>query len=163
MLNELKKVAVGVGELKVSGNTFEELKTYALGSCVAVIIYDTRECIAGMIHIALPYSSTDLERALRQPAYFADTGLSLLLDEMGRRGATKARSWIKIAGGANVLNIDFDFDIGKRNLLAVKKILWNRNLGPIARDTGGNMSRTVSVRVDNGEVMVSSNGGKWLL
>ncbi len=163
MLNELKKVTVGVGEYKVSGNTFDVLKTYALGSCVAVVIYDIKECIAGMIHIALPYSSIDLERALRQPAYFADTGLSLMLDEMGRRGATKGNSRIKIVGGSNVLNTDFNFDIGKRNLLAVKRILWNRNLGPIAKDTGGNISRTVSVRVDNGEVTVSSSGKKWLL
>ncbi len=163
MTYELKQVTVNIGKMKISSNTNDLLKTFALGSCVAVIIYDVKKLIAGMIHIALPDSTWDSERALTEPAHFADTGLNLLIAQMGRRGATRRSSWIKVAGGANVLNTSFEFDIGKRNLLAIKKILWKNNLGPVADDTGGKISRTVSVRVDTGEVMVSSAGKKWLL
>ena len=55
------------------------------------------------------------------------------------------------------------FDIGKRNVLAIKKYLWKQQLGIIAEDVGGNISRSVSVCVATGEVVVSSNGREWNL
>ncbi len=159
----MKQVAVGVGELKISSNPGEIIKTFALGSCVAIIVYDMVNNIAGMIHLALPDSSINGDKALILPGYFADTGIPLLLSEMGEKGATRRNSWIKVAGGASSLNEKFSFDIGRRNLLAVKKILWKNNLGIKAKETGGSISRTVSVRVDNGEVMLSSSGKEWFL
>lgn len=53
------------------------------------------------------------------------------------------------------------FDIGKRNLLAAKRILWKSSLGAIAEDTGGEISRTVSVRVGDGETTISSGSKTW--
>ena len=57
---------VGIGEWIVSNDPADTLKTYALGSCVAVLIYDASQMIAGMIHIALPDSKVDAERAHKQ-------------------------------------------------------------------------------------------------
>jgi len=54
------------------------------------------------------------------------------------------------------------FNIGKRNVLALKKHLWAYGLGPLAEDVGGNHSRTVSVFVDTGKVVVNCPGrGQW--
>jgi chemotaxis protein CheD len=54
--------------------------------------------------------------------------------------------------------------IGKRNILAVKKILWGYGLAPLAEDVGGSISRTVSVSVKTGEVTLSSPArGQWNL
>ena len=55
------------------------------------------------------------------------------------------------------------FDIGKRNVLAIKKYMWKHQLGIIGEDIGGNISRTVSVAVASGEVEISSKGKKWNL
>ena len=55
------------------------------------------------------------------------------------------------------------FDIGKRNVLAIKKYLWRKQLGIIAEDVGGDISRTLSVSVGGGTVRVSSNGTHWEL
>ena len=63
-------INVGIGEWAVSNDVADTLKTYALGSCVAVMIYDSRLLIAGMIHIALPDSAVDAERARILPGYF---------------------------------------------------------------------------------------------
>ena len=55
------------------------------------------------------------------------------------------------------------FDIGKRNVLAIKKALWKRQLGTIAEDTGGEISRTVSIQVSTGELVLSNSQGQWTL
>lgn len=152
---------VGIGEWVVASDPEDQIKTYALGSCLAVIITDIKLGITGMIHIALPESSIDPEKAKERPGYFADSGIPLMIEEMKKRGAIRANVRIKLAGGASVMDSKGIFDIGKRNLLAAKKILWKSSLGAIAEDTGGEISRTVSVKVLNGETLISSGNKQW--
>lgn len=154
---------IGIGEWLVSSDASEVLKTYALGSCVAVMIYDSHLAIAGMIHIALPDSGVDPERAKLLPGYFADTGLPVMIEEMKRRGAIRSHVWVKLVGGASVMDPGGFFDIGKRNILAAKRILWGSSLGPVAEDTGGNVSRTVSIAVSDGQTMISSGQKQWAI
>lgn len=92
-------INVGIGEWAVSSELSDTLKTYALGSCVAVLIYDASRTIAGMIHIALPDSKVDAEKARALPGYFADTGLPVMIEEMKKRGAVRGHVWVKLAGG----------------------------------------------------------------
>jgi chemotaxis protein CheD len=157
----VKLLEVGIGEFEASSDTDSVIKTYALGSCVAVIIYDSLNKVGGMIHIALPDSEINLEKSGRQPAYFADTGLPLLLNKMNQLGAKRTSSWIKMAGGASVIKSCESFDIGKRNVLAVRKILWNKKLGIKKDDVGGNHSRTVSLNLSDGTVTLSNSGKSW--
>src|SRR5690242_365262 len=74
-----QRVVVGVGDMGVSNNASFTLSTYALGSCVGVAAYDPLMKVGGLLHIMLPDSSISLEKAQKQPAMFADTGLPLLL------------------------------------------------------------------------------------
>lgn len=154
---------IGIGEWAVSDSKDDILKTYALGSCVAVIIYDAKTGVAGLIHVALPEASVDPEKARLQPGYFADTGLPLMIEEMKKLGASRAGVWVKLAGGASVMDPGNFFDIGKRNILAVKRVLWKSSLGPVAEDTGGSISRTVSFAVADGGVAISSGQKSWNL
>jgi chemotaxis protein CheD len=156
-------INIGIGEWAVSDSSEDLLKTYALGSCVAVLIFDTKLRIAGMIHIALPDSKVDGERARSLPGYFADTGLPIMIEEMKKRGALRGSVWVKLAGGASVMDPGGFFDIGKRNILAAKRILWGSSLGPVAEDTGGNLSRTVSLSVLDGETTISSGQKRWTI
>lgn len=154
-------LTVGIGEWAVSKNIEDVIKTYALGSCVAVIIYDVKTRVGGLIHVALPESIVDPERAKNQPGYFADSGLPLMIEEMKKLGASRAGVWVKLAGGASVMDSSGFFDIGRRNLLAVKRVLWKSSLGPLAEDTGGNNSRTVAFSLAEGIVTLSSGPKKW--
>lgn len=154
---------VGIGGLEVSADRDSAIKTYALGSCVALIIYDKVNRIGGMIHIALPDSEINREKAEKMPAYFADTGLPLLFQKMNENGAKRSSSWIKLAGGASVIKSCESFDIGKRNILAVRKILWNKKLGIAKEDVGGDYSRTVSLNIEDGTVTISNSGKNWEL
>ena len=152
---------VGIGEWIVASDPEDQIKTYALGSCLAVIITEIKLGITGMIHIALPVSSIDPEKAKVLPGYFAVSGIPLLIDDLKKRGAIRANVRIKLAGGAAVMDSKGIFDIGKRNLLAAKKILWKSSLGAIAEDTGGEISRTVCVKVQNGETLITSGNKQW--
>jgi chemotaxis protein CheD len=156
-------ITIGIGDWMVSGDEADILKTYALGSCVAILLYDTRLSIAGMIHIALPDSSINPEKAIEMPGYFADTGLPRMIEEMKRRGSSRQDVWVKLAGGATVMDPEGFFDIGKRNILAAKRILWGSSLGPIAEDTGGSISRTVSLAVSGGETIITSGQERWAI
>ena len=156
-------IIVDIGDYKVSNNIDDTIKTFALGSCVAVLIYDKVVKIAGMIHIALPDSNVDKEKAMEKPAYFADTGLPLFIEELKIMGATRKNIWIKLVGGATIMDPNSIFDIGIRNVLEIKRILWKDQLGSIAEDIGDKISRTVSISVNNGLVNIISNGRNWYL
>lgn len=159
----MAQINVDIGDFKISGSAGDVIKTFALGSCVAVIIYDKVKKIGGMIHIALPDSTIDTEKAALRPAYFADTGLPLMIEQMKKMGVVKDNIWIKIAGGANIMDPNGVFDIGKRNILAVKKVLWKSALGPVAEDVGGTLSRTVSLSLEDGRIVLSNSGKEWEL
>lgn len=145
----------------MSSNPGDEIKTFALGSCIAVMMYDTKLHIAGMIHIALPDSSIDPEKGKERPGYFADVGIPLMIEDMKKLGAVRQNVRIKLAGGASVMDDKGLFDIGKRNLLAAKKILWKSSLGATAEDTGGDISRTVTLYVDTGGTLITSGQRQW--
>lgn len=153
-------MVLGVGELGASAQPGAVIKTYALGSCIAVIVLDRKTRCVGMAHIALPESTTSSEKAKILPGYFADTGIPALFDAM-KKAANGVLSppndlIVKICGGANISDANNIFNIGKRNALAIKKILWKYGLAPRSEDTGGDFSRTVTLYQSNGVVELSS-------
>lgn len=160
----MRIINIGVGEMNTSDQAEEILKTYALGSCVGVIALAPRQRAVGLLHVALPDAAMNPEMAAKRPCMFVDSGILCLLKEMARYGCGPADLMIKLAGGANILDDKEHFAIGKRNILAVKKTLWRYRLGAVAEDVGQDFSRTVTIRVDTGIVMLSSPGrGEWEL
>ena len=108
---------IGIGEYWVSKTPGDAIKTLALGSCVAVIIVDHDKKSAGMIHIALPRSGINPERARKSPGIFADTGMPAIIEAMTNLGSTKKpKTWsVKLVGGAKVMDTKNIFKIGKAN------------------------------------------------
>ncbi|WP_319477333.1 chemotaxis protein CheD [Marispirochaeta aestuarii] len=154
---------VGIGDFHASGKPGELIKTYALGSCVAVLMYDKVRRIAGMIHVALPESRVNAEKAETRPGYFADTGIPALLKAFSAAGGDQRKAQIKIAGGASILDENRTFDIGRRNVIAIKRALWKYGLGVIAEDVGGKISRTVSIEVDTGTIVIHNAKNSWTI
>jgi chemotaxis protein CheD len=89
---------------------------------------------------------------------FADTGIPLLFKEAYRYGATKSRMIVKVAGGSQILDDSGFFNIGKRNYMALRKILWKNNILIKAEDIGGQVSRTVRLDLASGKVWVKYSG-----
>lgn len=159
----MQVINVGVGEIGVSNAPDTVVKTYALGSCVALIFYAPKYNAAGLAHIALPDSSFANGKSKELPGYFADLAIPKLIDAFKKFGVKKnSEVIVKLTGGAKIMDPQSRFNIGKRNVLATKKILWKYKLGAIAEDVGKNYSRTVSVSTSSAEVSVTSPGrGEW--
>lgn len=157
----MRQLVVGIGEGGVSRDPDAMFVTYALGSCVAVMLYDPFAGVAGMVHYMLP-ESTASESASTRPWMFADTGISRLLRATEEHGADKRRLVIFAAGGAQVMNDNSMFNIGKRNCLALRKNLWKFGLVVHVEETGGTVSRTVRMEVGTGRVWLQTAGGEEL-
>lgn len=155
-------IILGVGELGATNDPDGCVKTYALGSCVAVILMCPKTRTIGMVHVALPESRINPDKVKTRPGYFADTGIPTLIKKMAAFGCDPSgRGFIvKLAGGARIMDPNNTFNIGKRNALAVKKTLWKYSLGAVAEDLGETYSRTVTVSVATGETLISSPGRK---
>jgi chemotaxis protein CheD len=157
---------LGVGDLGASAQSGAIIKTYALGSCVALMILDRKTRCVGMAHVVLPDSETSPEKAKKLLGYFADTAIPELLNAMRKAAggilSAQCDLIVKMCGGANVVDKEGTFNIGKRNALAIKKHLWKYGLAPRSDDTGGNFSRTVTLYQINGVVEISSpNKENW--
>jgi len=152
---EVRRRIVGIGELVVSDLADEVIVTHALGSCVAVCLFDPKVKVAAMLHFMLPESRINVDRARQQPAAFADTGIPLLFQTAYRYGLEKRRAIVKLVGGAEITPaIDSAFRTGQRNALAAKQVLWRNGILVKTEDTGGNLARTVHLSVQDGRVRV---------
>jgi hypothetical protein len=71
-------------------------------------------------------------------------------------GAKKENIGINVAGGASIKRNDDDsFKIGKRNFTTLRKLLWKNGFMIKTQDVGGNISRTMALRVSDGFVTVN--------
>ena len=149
---------IGIGDCKVSKDPAETLITHALGSCIAILIHDPVAKVAGLLHFMLPESGLDLEKAGKRPFVYADTGIPLLFQTAYQLGASKSRLHVMAAGGAQMLDPNNTFNIGKRNHLAMRKIFWKAGVIVHKEEIGGTSSRTVSIDVETGRVQLRTSG-----
>lgn len=158
----MKELVIGVGDGGVSRDPDAVFVTYALGSCVALMLHDPVSRVAAMVHYMLPESPASVSPNNFRPYQFADTAIPSLLRAARAQGADQRRLLIFAAGGAEVLDNSSIFNIGKRNCLALRKALWKFGLIAHVEDTGGNLIRTVRFEVGSGRVWLQSPGGqRW--
>ena len=150
-------LVVGISDYKLARhpNTFV---TYALGSCVGICLYDSKTKAGGLSHIMLPdsgmFSKNDINRMK-----FADTAIVDLVRELAKLGADSRRLVAKIAGGAQMFEVQPGSaigTIGDRNITSVKNTLQSLRIPIVAEDTGLNYGRTVYFDLDTGTMKVQS-------
>jgi len=149
---------VGVADMAISNTPDETVITYSLGSCIAVVIYDPVARVGGMLHFMLPESSLSPDKARDNPSMFADTGIAALFKWSYQYGAKKDNIVVKAVGGAQILDENGIFNIGKRNYLAMRKIFWRNNVMIAAEHVGGSVNRTVRLEMKTGQVFVKVSG-----
>lgn len=151
-----QRVVIGVGDLAVSNNPQVTLSTYALGSCVGVIGYDPVVKAGGILHLMLPDSLISPDKAAKQPAMFADTGLPIFFRSLSGMKVERSRMRVFLAGGASVLNGTDPFKIGERNAASVRKILDVYQIAICGEDLGGNVNRTVHLELASGSLTLKT-------
>jgi chemotaxis protein CheD len=153
-----KRIIVNVADAKVSSDPGDILVIYSLGSCIGVCLYDPAIHVGGMLHYQLPDSKMDKAKAGRYPFMFADSGMEVLIEKLLSMGVNKQRVQIKIAGAATMHIETQKFDIGKRNHLAIRRILWKEGMLLNAEDVGGTFPRHMHLNIADGAVIVRTNG-----
>ena len=148
----LPEVRVGVGDYAARRGP-HTLVTYGLGSCVAVSLVDGTAGCGGLLHFMLPRAADGA--ADSRPAMFADTGLDELVAALEGLGAGPRRLRAKLVGGAAVSEA-LRMNIGQRNVLAAKRLLWRRAIPIDAEEVGGNLARTVHMQSPTGRLRVLS-------
>lgn len=147
---------VDIAEMVVTDGAEDVLVTYALGSCIGLVLWDPGRHVGGMLHFMLPLSKVNPERAVERPSMFADTGVPLLFETMYTLGCKKKDLVVKVAGGSKLYDDHGTFEIGKRNYTILRKMLWQNDVIISAEDVGGQKSRTVKLFVATGRVLVRS-------
>ena len=145
---------VGIADCAVSNDPEAVLVTYALGSCIAVTVHDHVSRVGGLLHLMLPESNLVTARAQSNPYMFANTGIPLLFNRAFQQGAEKKRLIVRLVGGAQVMDDGGVFNIGKRNQLSARKILWKAGILIHGEELGGSASRTVRLEVGTGKLWV---------
>ncbi|MFH0919576.1 MAG: chemotaxis protein CheD, partial [Fibrobacterota bacterium] len=130
----------------------------ALGSCIGVAAFDPVAGFGGLLHYMLPDSHLDENKARENPFMFADSGIRVMLDTLKQAGCDIRRLVVKAAGGSNIMDPNETFNIGKKNYLALKKVLWRYNLLLKGEDVGGSISRNMVLNLATAEVLVKHAG-----
>lgn len=154
----MTRLVVGVADCLVSSDPEGALVTYALGSCIGLVVFDPAVRVAGLLHFMLPDSTIDPERARQNPWMFADTGIPRLFHAIYGLGGEKRRLIVRAAGGAQVLDDHGFFNVGKRNCLTLRKILWRAGVMLENEETGGTISRSIRLEVGTGRLWLRTAG-----
>jgi chemotaxis protein CheD len=155
MIADPCEVRVKVADYAVAADGL--ITTVGLGSCVAIMLYDSVARVGGLAHVLLPEESMSRDRS--NPAKFPKTAVPLVLDQMQKLGAAPARVRAKIVGGASMFgNISAanGINIGERNIMAVREALAARRIEIVGEDTGSDYGRSVYFYLADGRVEVRS-------
>ncbi|MFO0614681.1 MAG: chemotaxis protein CheD [Polyangiaceae bacterium] len=165
LFGEPKLCVVGVGDMKTSADRQVEVVTYALGSCLCLVVYDPVAKVVGMLHAMLPEVLSAPHREHDNPAMFVDLGIPLVVRACLHLGARSRRLVLFAAGGANMgfPTSRGEAGIGERNITAMDRALADLGLVLSGADLGGTLSRKVSVSVATGATQVSRESGVMML
>lgn len=154
----MEQIVVGMADCRIGDAPGQVLATYALGSCIGLAVHDAAAGVGGLLHFMLPDSSIDRGRSRDNPWMFADTGIPMMLERVYARGASKRRLTVRAAGGASMMDQENIFDIGRRNYLAMRKILWKAGVMVHGEAVGGVRSRTVRLEIGSGKLLIQEAG-----
>ncbi len=147
---------MGVAEWRIAKNP-DALRT-TLGSCVGVVLYCERSRLGGMCHVLLgdaPVGKIVNKGKYARPAVLA------LTSELEREGVEPADLRARIFGGASMFEAgesSFIQQIGPSNAKAVKDTLAELKIPIVVEDLGGTSGRTITVFLDDGRILLRSNG-----
>lgn len=145
---------IGLGECMVSNVLEDSIKTYALASCVGLVVYNPRDKVLGMVHIVLP-EKKDIEGSTKPEGFFADTAVPMLFGKVfGRYPDEKTPYKITLYGGCASKQRDDFFHVGGRNVAQIEQILNEQRIRYDKSNTGGCMSRTIEAFVKDGSVFL---------
>lgn len=134
------------------------LTAVGLGSCIGVVVWNRAKQVGGILHVLLPDSRRDGERAKKRPLHYADSGIAQMAKAFKELDVDLRRSTVGLFGGAHMTPGPDGFQMGKRNLLACRKVLWRHRMVVRVESCGGNTSRSIDLDIASGRLRISMPG-----
>jgi chemotaxis protein CheD len=147
-------ININSGDVRVASPPVR-LHAPALGSCIAVVLYDGREKIGGMAHVMLPSSEHYVMG--EDPLKYADEAIPYLLRLMVEGGVNRYGLHARLVGGAMITKEAMD--IGAMVKKSVEEELAKLSIEVTAHRTGGCISRTATLDTGTGALWYSEDGG----
>ena len=153
-------VTIFPGEVFVTKNS-EAIST-VLGSCISVCLVDRTAGVAGMNHFMLPAMGLHAVNpgVIQHTDFYHDSyrygtvSMEVLIGEMQKAGASRARFKAKIFGGANVIAVEKSvIDIGDKNIRFVRSYLAAEKIEISSEDVGGRYGRRIFFFPDEDRVL----------
>lgn len=121
-----------------------------LGSCIAACLWDRERRIGGMNHFMLPEASGPGADGGRYGSY----AMELLINELIKRGATRATMEAKVFGGGAVISGMNTINVGERNTSFVLEYLRTERITVVSKDVMDIYPRKVCFLPASGKAMV---------
>ncbi|MEZ4457961.1 MAG: chemotaxis protein CheD [Gemmatimonadales bacterium] len=150
------RVVVRVSELIVT-DAPAQLVAVALGSCVAVALYDPSNKIGGLAHVLLPTQA--MGKISGEPGRYAQSAVPVLVERMIARGARAPAIIARLVGGASMfvsLTPPGTIQVGDRNVVAAREALHRHGIRLVGEAVGGDFGRTAEFDLETGRITVTS-------
>lgn len=152
------RLTVSISDMKISRKPSEMLITHSLGSCLGLSAWDPGAGVGGLIHCLLPKSASP---DVKNPFMYVNVGVPRMIRKMVSMGCTRETLIFKAAGCGRMLQIQNQFDTGAQNLAILEALFTKNGVRLAAKDVGGSIPRTMSLHIDSGLVIISSQGKEW--
>ena len=121
-----------------------------LGSCIAACLWDRNARVGGMNHFMLPEGTGPAGSGGRYGSY----AMEVLINELLKRGATRATLEAKIFGGGAVISSMTTLNVGERNTEFVIDYLKTERIPIVSKDVMDVYPRKVCFLPASGKAMV---------
>ncbi len=150
-------VFVSVADMRHSKAPNGVIATLGLGSCLGITCYDADRKIGGLLHVMLPDSQK--HRPVNPvTAMYLDLGLPALIEGAMRLGAELRTLEFKVFGGAQILQSNQYFSIGRQNVETMKQLAVRYRLNVTTWDVGGQCNRSIELYLRDGSVLMRMPG-----
>ncbi len=143
-------VKVLPGEYFVSDEDLLVMTT--LGSCIAACLWDRKAQVGGLNHFMLPDGGA--ESAISSAGRYGSFAMEVLINELLKRGATRATLEAKVFGGGQVIAEMASLNVGERNTRFVLDYLKAERIAVVGKDVLGTHPRKVCFLPVTGKAMV---------
>lgn len=153
---DIDAAKIGPGEYYITQR--DMVIVTVLGSCVSVCLRDPVARVGGMNHFMLPDAQPSNMAARGDgsdgSARYGAHAMELLINDLLKRGARRARLQAKVFGGGNVLRGFTSDPIGTRNAKFVLEYLAAEHIPVLAQDLGDIHPRKVCFFAQTGRALV---------
>ena len=156
---ETDVVEVSTGEVKLLGG-YGVLSAGAIGSCIAVAVFDQARACGGIAHVMLPGRARKNADPLK--TRYAEDAIEELLAQLSRCGADPAGMKIYLVGAGNVLERPDD-TVCEGNIASVTGTLKAHGLTPCAVSLGGIRRRRVRLYLPSGRIECAIGDGAYFI